>query len=191
VWDSDGKSEILNGRHVLATLRDSLPVLFGVRHCLVLVEGVPRRGAMTRNTQHEGDLKGGDCFVKNALVAGAVAGLVGSIVAVLFALLGMSIGLLGALTGSIINALTAATVLSIVFGAIFGSIFSKFHDSVPGKGVRKGLYFGLMLWLMVDICAGAYVGLALLLIPVTIWLIYTGFFFWITYGAVIGGLYKK
>ena len=49
----DAKSQILNGRHVVATLRDSLPVLLGVR-CFLCYKGAPRRGAMTIVPNYEG-----------------------------------------------------------------------------------------------------------------------------------------
>jgi hypothetical protein len=84
-------------------------------------------------------------------------------------------------------------VLRMMFGAIFGALYSRLHDPIPGKGISKGFNFGLMAWLMKDIAAGAFVPLLSRRLHWTIWiaLIFIGFFEWITYGSLLGALYKK
>jgi len=80
-----------------------------------------------------------------------------------------------------------------MFGAIFGALYSRLHDPIPGKGISKGFNFGLMIWLIKDIAAGAFVPLLSRHLHWTIWiaLIFIGFFKWITYGSLLGALYKK
>ena len=129
--------------------------------------------------------------MKSGVIAGATAGLVGGIVGDIVGAIGYYAGLFEMGSVDIAYASVIAIVLTIIFGAIFGAIYSRFHDQIPGIGVSKGLYFGLMIWFIKDIAAGACVGFVEGVIPSAIWLIFIGFFMWITYGPLLGALYKK
>ena len=129
--------------------------------------------------------------MRSGVVVGAVAGVVGGIVGVIFAAVGTSIGLLEAPAGPIVEVVAAMIVLTIIFGAIWGAVYSKFHDLVPGMGVSKGLYFGLLIWLIKDIGAGAYLAFVDRIVPIAIGFVFLGFFMLISYGAVLGVLFRK
>ena len=108
-----------------------------------------------------------------------------------FGAIGSSIGLYKSPPVPIANIVATMIVLAMILGAVFGAIYLKFYDLVPGKGVSKGLYFGLMIWLIKNIAGGADEALLFLEIPSAIRLIFVGFFLWVTYGFVLGALYKK
>jgi hypothetical protein len=128
--------------------------------------------------------------MKSGVAAGAIAGLVGGIVGDIVGAIGYYAGLFEMESANIAYSAVIGIVLTIIFGTIFGAIYSRFHDQIPGIGVSKGLYFGLMIWLIKDIAAGAYIGFVEGVIPTAIWL-QSGFFMWITYGPLLGALYKK
>lgn len=86
---------------------------------------------------------------------------------------------------------STSIVLTVIFGAIFGAAYVKFYDVIPGSGVSKGLYFGLIIWFIQGVAGGAYLGIHAMEFDVAIRLIFIGFFMWISYGPVLGVLYKK
>ena len=128
--------------------------------------------------------------MKSGVIAGSIAGFVGGIVSDIVGVIAINAGLLEMESANIAYSAVIGIVLSIMFGAIFGAIYSRFHDQIPGIGVSKGLFFGLMIYLIKDIAAGAYIGFVGGMHPAAIWL-QSGFFIWITYGPLLGVLYKK
>ena len=132
--------------------------------------------------------------MKNIFLAGAIAGLVGGIVSSFLVVVGTMFGLYGSLAGrgSPINAAIVSIILTVIFGVtVWGLMYSRFYDLIPGKGLKKGLIFGLMIWLVKDIVAGGYIGLAMQEMSVAVSLIVVGFYCVVTYGLVLGLLYKK
>jgi len=129
--------------------------------------------------------------MKSGVVAGAGAGVVGGIVGLVFGVIGSQMGLYRLSPLPITYLVSTAMVLIVIFGAIFGAIYVKFYDAIPGKGVSKGLYFGLMIWLINSIAPGAHLGIHSMEFNIAIRLVFVYFFVWISYGPVLGVLYKK
>ncbi|MCX6659978.1 MAG: hypothetical protein NTX81_06320 [Candidatus Bathyarchaeota archaeon] len=83
-------------------------------------------------------------------------------------------------------------VINIVWGIIFGYLYARFYDPIPGKGVMKGLYCGLLIWLVSNIRSVSINGLLPTIAPWGISYLWCGFWAMvITYGPVLGALYKK
>jgi hypothetical protein len=141
--------------------------------------------------------------MENPIQAGAIAGLVGGVVGFIcmnmfpaifptieiFELLGSYTTLL-----DVVIVLAAVLVLNMIWGGIQGIIFSHFHNKIPGKGVSKGLVFGLIIFLIVDAHPVSFLTALSkyeYLIRTVFQYAFYGFFVQISYGAVLGVLYKK
>jgi hypothetical protein len=141
--------------------------------------------------------------MENPIQAGAIAGLVGGVVGFfcmnifpaifptieIFKLLGSYPSLF-----DVVIVLSAVLVLNMVWGGIQGIIFSRFYNRILGKGVSKGLVFGLLIFLIVDAHPVSFL-IALskyeYLIRAVFQYAFYGFFVQISYGSVLGALYKK
>ena len=134
--------------------------------------------------------------MKKAVYSGFVAGLVSAIVAALMVSVGGQMGLFGwgVVYPESLVPYSASTfiLLGVIFGPIVAVIYSRFYDLIPGKDLRKGLNFGLIVWFIKDIMAATYVTVSMMQpILVGVNLIVGGLYMWITYGLVLGHLYKK
>jgi len=131
--------------------------------------------------------------MKSGLSAGAVAGIVAGIVGV--TVIWITIPAVRTRPPmDMARWLTVQIGLNILWGVVWGWVFSKVYALVPAKSVTKGLCFALLIWLLF---VGVY--------PLTILLVmYTppltqvafgwgvgGFFERLTFGLVLGALYKK
>ena len=78
-----------------------------------------------------------------------------------------------------------------IWGIIFGVFYAFFYDYISGIGVKKGIFYGLIIWIIVSfrfVAINAVYGYYQRSIPDAL----SGFFsICITYGLLIGYLYKK
>jgi len=139
--------------------------------------------------------------IVSGLIVGFIAGAISAIVTTgAFIVAGIiklpwgAANLPGVLT---INFLTTHVFFEIMlngsFGAIFGVIYSKLYDSLPGEGISKGFVYGLILFLASNFYAGVlylerYGYIVIDLVIGTWWM---GFFCLVSYGIVLGALYKR
>jgi len=136
--------------------------------------------------------------MKSGIRAGAIAGVVAGIVGVVCSAIFSNLGIIEVIVSPEIWDFSlmvlfsiAFTTLALIWGLIFGGIYTIVHDSIPRKGVIKGLLFGLIIWVIKDISAGSFLYLVNLEYSSAIRLIVIGLPMWITYGLVLGYLYKK
>jgi len=132
--------------------------------------------------------------LKRAIIAGLIAGFASGIVMFIFHISGwwdlLSIYPLHEPIDMHII-LIFNIIQNTIWGVLFGIFFAMIYDHVPAIGVKKGLVYGLIIWII-----------SLIRIPVIIamhgaytwaipWIIVGFFSIAITYGLLIGYLYKK
>jgi hypothetical protein len=74
---------------------------------------------------------------------------------------------------------------------VFGIIFAMIYDSIPSKGIAKGVVFSLIFYFLISTIRPNSFSAAygeIWWVKVGIW---TGFFASVTYGLVLGLLYRK
>lgn len=132
--------------------------------------------------------------MKKAIMLGLVAGFFSGIVSLIVKNSGLFELFSTASYPPIINIQTIAKIeitWGIVWGIIFGMLYAFFYDYIPSEGVKKGLIFGLIIWVIVFLrfatVAAAY-GYHLFATPFAL---STFVSLCITYGFLIGYLYKK
>jgi len=136
--------------------------------------------------------------IKHNLIAGPVAGLLGGVVAAVLIFICFMMGVpygwywphYPPIT-SITNVVAIELILMIVWGTIINTIFVMFYARIPGKGIMRGLYFGLLLCLLCVIRPHSW-GIPYAANPQSLaWgaIVYSLAF--ISYGIVLGYLYKK
>ena len=132
--------------------------------------------------------------MKRVIVSGLIAGVASSIVLVLFAISGLYE--LFSITSYVppidLRTIAQVEIISgIVWGMIWAGFYAFFYDYVPSKGIKKGIIYALMIWIISGfreaVVAIPY-GYHMWTIP---YAIATFFSIVITYGLVLGYLYKK
>jgi len=156
------------------------------------------QGALYQGPKHLGETEDS---ITRGIIVGAIAGIIGGIMA--FALQFMNINIMGMSyywyqfmaqvrpVTSIINLAAIEIVLMTVWGAVFSALFVLFYVRVPGRGIMKGLCFGLILCLLCVVRTFSW-GIPYAAIRNTLAMsivIYSLMF--ITYGLVLGALYRK
>ena len=140
-------------------------------------------------------MRGGN-NLKNYIIAGLIAGFVTGIVKFIFASISLNVETqflsgLFLIPVSINTAASVEIMHGIIWGVIFSVFYALFYDYIPGKGIKKGLVYGLFIWIIVifrTAVIGMIHGYYLWAIP---WA-FAGFFsIVITYGLLVGILYKK
>jgi len=128
---------------------------------------------------------------KIGAVSGLIAGIVLGIVAEIFGNIRVLAGLYDSgtelfLTGNIF----VNVPLFGFWGIILGVIYSKTYNVIPRKNILKGLIYGLILYILIVIrinffyfAYGYYLD--------AVGHIFSGFFMWLSYGLVLGFLYKS
>jgi hypothetical protein len=131
--------------------------------------------------------------MKRALIVGFFAGFIAGIVKA-----GLFIGVLWQLFSfipyqalGVQGAITLYVLHTAIWGIIFGALYEFFYDYIPGKAVRKGLVYGLILWVTTIV----YQAIISFMYGYYQWAfqdMIAGFIsICITYGIMIGYLYKK
>ena len=145
-------------------------------------------------------MRGGNSL-KNYILAGLIAGFASGIVRLIFMISGLwelfSVHplIFYRTRTSIPFDIQTLTIFSILEGIIYGIIlsvfFALFYNYIPGEGVKKGLVFGLIMWLFIGLRPAILNAIALYhqyAIPQALSHL---FGLGITYGLLIGILYKK
>ena len=133
--------------------------------------------------------------IKRGFFYGVIAGVGSGVVGTISWIIGMSLRIWEPIP-SILSATSLTTrlineiVIAVAFGAIFGVLYSMYYDATPGKGILKGLVFGLLLFFISSVRFG-FIGLAYYGMDAAIQVLWPGFFTLITFGLVLGYLYKK
>jgi hypothetical protein len=129
-------------------------------------------------------------------IAGAIAGFFDGIISFIVGYFFMMIGIWEptqplTLSDVILWLTSGSLPYNIFWGIIFGLVFVMIYDRIPSKGVKKGLIFGLIFyWILSNIRISQImwshgdIFWPRIFVP-------AGFFAAITYGAVLGYLYKK
>jgi hypothetical protein len=132
--------------------------------------------------------------MKRVIISGFIAGVTSSIVLVLFAISGLYE--LFSITSHIppinLETIVQVEIISgVVWGIIWAGFYAFFYNYIPSKGVKKGIIYALMIWIISGfreaVVAIPY-GYHMWTIPYTI---ATFFSITITFGLLIGFLYKK
>jgi len=129
-------------------------------------------------------------------IAGLIAGIASAIVLIIFQISGLFelFSTTPILFVSHVNVQTIAQIqitLGIIWGIIWSVLYAFFYDYIPATGFKKGLVYGLMIWILSGL------RLAVIHIPYGYYLwtipfaLSTFFSIAITYGLLIGILYKK
>ncbi|MCW4032844.1 MAG: hypothetical protein NWF08_05575 [Candidatus Bathyarchaeota archaeon] len=141
--------------------------------------------------------------------AGFIAGLIGGLIAFFSRRVGMiyfyEIATIGPEALFIFYQLMVHLALNAIWGTLLGIIYTKVYDLVPGKGIKKGFVYGLIAFLICSLHGGTYAFAQAIMayfvlgyetaqpifqnyaIPWT----FTGAIQVITFGLVLGYLYKK
>jgi hypothetical protein len=85
---------------------------------------------------------------------------------------------------------------NIIWGAVFGFAFAMVYDRIPKKGIVKGLIFSFLFYFILgDIRVAqilwGYRYLGEVLLDMAKGFVFAGIFATITYGIILGYLYKK
>ncbi|WP_455278410.1 hypothetical protein [[Eubacterium] cellulosolvens] len=135
--------------------------------------------------------------MKKGIVTGVIVGFISGIVMTIFDISDLfklfSVTFAGLpLTLSVQDIFVFNTIYFVISGILWGVLYAFFYDSIPGKGVRKGIVFGLIIWIIAPIhnagVAMYLYGWYMFAIP---YVIATFFSITITFGLLIGILYKK
>lgn len=133
--------------------------------------------------------------MKNSIVAGLIAGIISSVVVIILDFSGLwellSVLRYAPTPVSKQTVLLVDTTWWIAWGIIWGAFYALLYDYVPGEGVKKGLIYGLVIWTIVFSRNAVVLASYGLRLWAFLWAL-TGFFsIGITYGLVLGYLYKK
>ena len=131
--------------------------------------------------------------MKRIIISGLIAGVASGVIMVLFAISGLYelFSVPPYWPPVDLQAIAQVEIISgIVWGMIWAGLYAFFYDTIPAKGVKKGLTYGLIIWIISGfrdaVTASAY-GFYLWTTPHAI---STFFSICITYGFLIGYLYK-
>jgi len=132
--------------------------------------------------------------MKRAIVAGPIAGFVSGVVDLIFSISGL-FGMFSVFPAFFpVDTQTLAInfiTVGVIWGSIWGILYALFYEHIPAKGIKKGIVYGLIIWLIAPLnnwTTSAAFGYYLWAIPYAV----TSFFsICITYGILIGYLYKK
>ena len=132
------------------------------------------------------------------MIAGAIAGAVDNITSVAVMIVAFTIGLMEPAGRPDIWSLelyitwaTSHLSLNIIWGIMFGIVYVWLYDKIPREGIQKGIIFGLIFYyLLSGVRAASFLG------SYAEYYFAKGFagiglFAAITYGLVLGYLYKK
>jgi len=132
--------------------------------------------------------------MKRVIISGLIAGVASGIMMIVFAISGLYE--LFSITPyfppiDLQNIAQCEIISGIVWGMIWAGFYAFFYDYVPSKGIKKGIIFALIIWIISGfryaVTVSAY-GFYLYTIPMAI---STFFSIAITYGLLLGILYKK
>jgi hypothetical protein len=133
--------------------------------------------------------------MNNSLKIGIVAGLVAGFIAGIVASISNTVANLIDLPNPLVTVPTTNIpeiyiFVNIIWGIIFGIIFSIAHDLIPGKYISKGLFYGLVIFLITNIRDYSYLIIIGVYTPFALCWYFIGFFQSITYGIILGLLYR-
>lgn len=132
--------------------------------------------------------------VKSGIQPGAIAGAIGGIVAFISFIpvtaLVWKLGPIGLEFSFLIAQAGTHIGLNTLWGAVFGAMFTKVYNLIPGKGIIKGLYYALTVFLITSFHSATY-NAAYATFQHVISMSFVGFFQAVTFGLVLGYLYKK
>jgi len=141
-------------------------------------------------------MRGGNSL-KNPIIAGLIAGFASGIVATIFRISGFNEELFSIhpyYSSVPVNMQTIGQVeiiWGIIWGIIFTAFYALFYNYIPGKGIKKGLNYGIIVWAIAifrqAIIGAVYGYYQLSIIEAIVCFFSVG----ITYGLLIGILYKK
>jgi len=132
--------------------------------------------------------------MNNSLKAGIISGLFAGIVLGtaydITTRIAFSLDLFESWWRPIISNITVVNIpLFSFWGIILGVIYSSIYTLIPKKGIWKGLIYGLFLYFIVTIRI-EFFSIAYSLFLNAAGHFFTGFFSWLSYGLVLGILYK-
>jgi hypothetical protein len=133
--------------------------------------------------------------MKRTLIVGLIAGLLAGIVSMIFKISGLyslfSVTPYLEVPFNIQIIAQVEIIWTIIWGVIWTVFYAIFYDYIPSQGMKKGLIYGLIIWILVSLrpkILNFIYGYGQWSIPDAL----TGFFsICITYGLLIGFLYKK
>jgi len=138
-------------------------------------------------------MRGGN-NLKRAIMTGLIAGFGSGLVDFIFYNSGL-FELFSVLPAILPMSTQNLAIYCIIQGVIWGNIFTVFYaiiyDYVPSTGIKKGLVYGFIIWIIVGLRI-AIIQIVHLYHQFAIPSVITAFFsLCITYGLLIGYLYKK
>ena len=133
-------------------------------------------------------------ILKNSIIAGLIAGFFAGIVATIIKISNFhdwfSITPYAYIPFNMHIIAQVEIIWHTVWGIIFGVFYALFYNYISGIGVKKGIIYGLIIWIIASFrfaVINAVYGYYQWLIPDAL----SGFFsIGITYGLVLGYLYK-
>jgi hypothetical protein len=133
--------------------------------------------------------------MKRVIIAGLIAGLLAGIVSMIFKISGLydlfSVTPYALVPFDVQTIAQVEIVWTVIWGVIWAAFYVIFYDYISSKGIKKGLIYGLIIWILVSFrpsILNFVYGNGQWTIPDAL----TGFFsICITYGLLIGYLYKK
>jgi hypothetical protein len=133
--------------------------------------------------------------MKNSILVGLIAGFFSAIVMIIFNYSGLweslSIYRYSYLPVDIQISVSYEIILGSIWGIIWGAFYSFFYDYIPGEGLKKGIIYGLMVYI-IAILRPAQIYSSFGGFSWAVLYSFTSFFsIAITYGLLIGYLYKK
>jgi len=137
-----------------------------------------------------------EIVLKNYLISGLIAGLASGIVMFIFHMSGLweLFSVSPFFEPVDMQTLALSNILQgSIWGIIFGVFYALFYDYIPSRGIKKGLIYGLIIWIIIFL-RSTFIKVihpyyfANYPIPEAL----ASFFsIWITYGLLIGIIYKK
>jgi hypothetical protein len=133
--------------------------------------------------------------MKRIIISGLIAGVASAIVLIIFQISSLfelfsTTPILGVENVNVQTIAQIEITLGIIWGIIWSVLYAFFYDYIPATGFKKGLVYGLIIWIISGF------RLAVMNIPYGYYLhtipfaISTFFSIAITYGLLIGYLYK-
>jgi uncharacterized membrane protein YagU involved in acid resistance len=138
-------------------------------------------------------MRGGNSL-KKIIIAGVIAGFISSIVSIIFDISGfyeLFSVLPHVLPMNVQSIVIFQIIQSIIWGIIFCAFYAVFYDYIPGIGIKKGLVYGLIIWAIAVLRMNILNAIHLYIQFAVANTISAFFSLAITYGILIGALYKK
>jgi uncharacterized membrane protein YagU involved in acid resistance len=138
-------------------------------------------------------MRGGNSL-KKVIIAGLIAGFVSGIVNFIFDISGFYelFSVLPHVFPMTVESLAIHNMIqSIMWGIIFCAFYAVVYDHIPGIGIKKGLVYGLIIWAIVVLRMNILNAIHLYIQFAITNTIAAFFSLGITYGLVLGYLYRK